>query len=54
MKPATTTQRKRVSTEDALALWRQYRATGGSLPPAEFERLLEGLAATTGAAGVAA
>ena len=30
------------------------RATGGSLPLAEFERLLEGLAATTGAARAAA
>src|SRR3954470_23644588 len=28
MKPSTTTSRRRVSAEDALALWREYKATG--------------------------
>ena len=28
MKPSTSTSRRRVSAEDALALWREYKATG--------------------------
>jgi RNA polymerase sigma factor for flagellar operon FliA len=28
MKPSTTTSRRRVSAEDALALWREYKTTG--------------------------